>query len=58
MELICLFRKSYGNDNENLELENRIGKAAVVVVSLAKDLFGLGYMLYVHNWYSSEALFD
>ena len=25
---------------------------------LAKDLFGLGYKLYVYDWYTSEALFN
>ena len=33
--------KNPGNDNENLEWKNRIGKTKVIVVSLAKDLFGL-----------------
>ena len=40
-------RKNPGNDNESLELENRIGKTGIIVVLLAKDLFGLGYKLYV-----------
>ena len=47
-----------GNDNENLELKNRTGKTGVIVVSLAKDLFGLGFKLYVDNWHTSEALFN
>ena len=48
--------KNPGNDNENLELKNRTGKTGVILVSLAKDLFGLGFQLYVDNWYTSEAL--
>ena len=48
--------KNPGNDNENLELKNRIGKTGVILVSLAKDFFGLGFQLYVDNWYTSEAL--
>ena len=51
-------RKNPGNDNENLELKNRIRKTGVIMVSLAKGLFGLGYKLYVDNWYTSEALFN
>ena len=50
--------KNPGNDNENLELENRIGKTGVIVVPLAKDLLSLAYKLYVGNWYTSEALFN
>ena len=38
-------------------MKNRIGKTGVIVVSLAKDLFRLGYTLYVDSWYTSEALF-
>ena len=48
--------KNPGNDNENLELKNRTGKTGVILVSLAKDLFGLDFQLYVDNWYTSEAL--
>ena len=50
--------KDPGNDNENLELKNRIGKTGVIVVLLSKDLFGLGYKLCIDNWYTSEALFN
>ena len=55
-ELLLLSRKKSGNDNENLELKNRIGKTGVILVPLAKDLFGLGFQLYVDDWYTSEAL--
>ena len=50
--------KNPGNDNEDLELKNRIGKTSVIVVSLVKDLFGLDYTLHVDEWYTSEALFN
>ena len=50
--------KNPGNDNENLELKNRIGKTGVIAVSLAKDLFGLDYKLYVDSWYTSEVLLN
>ena len=41
--------KNPGNDNENLELKNRIGKTGVIAVSLAMDLFRLDYKLYVDS---------
>ena len=50
--------KNTGNDNENRELKNRIGKKGVIVMMLAKYLFGLGHILYVDNWYTTEALFN
>ena len=40
------------------ELERGIGKSDVVVTSLLSDLLGLGYTLFVDNWYASLALFD
>ena len=40
------------------ELERGIGKSDVVVTSLLSDLLGLGYTLFVDNWYTSLALFD
>ena len=40
------------------ELERGIGKSDVVVTSLLSDLLGLGYTLFVDNWYMSLALFD
>ena len=40
------------------ELKRGIGKSDVVVTSLLSDLLGLGYKLFVDNWYTSLALFD
>lgn len=39
------------------QLEKDLGKSGAVVPKLISNLFGLGYHLYVDNWYTSEALF-
>ena len=55
-----LFRLCWWNTmNENQhQLERKIGKSDAVVTSLVNDLLGLSYKLLVANWYTSEALFD
>ena len=55
---LVYLRKNTGYDNENLELKNRIRKMGGILVLLAKDLSGLGYKLYIDNWYTSEVLFN
>ena len=45
------------NENQH-QLERKIGKSDAVVTSLVNDLLGLSYKLFVANWYTSEALFN
>ena len=44
------------NENQN-QLERRIGKSGLVTF-LLRNLLGLGYKLFIDNWYTSEAIFD
>ena len=48
------------NANETFEEQafvKELGKSGAVVPKLMNDLYGNGYHLYVHNWYTSERLF-
>ena len=45
------------NENQH-QLERRLGKSGVAVNSLLSDLLGLNYKLLVDNWYMNETLFD
>ena len=42
----------------NPALERRLGKSGAVVPRLLEGLMGLGYNLYVDNWYTSQELFS
>ena len=42
----------------NPALERRLGKSGVVVPRLMEGLMGLGYNLYVDNWYTTQELFS
>ena len=44
-------------NQEEKELERRIGKSGAVVLSLIK-LLGCSYNFYVDNWYTSQSLFE
>ena len=55
MELVYLFGKNENSTDEESLLEKQLG---AVVPKLMSDLFGLGYKLFVNNWYTSEKLFN
>ena len=57
LEFFCLSWWNTINENQH-QLERKIGKPDVVVTSLVNDLLGLSYKLFVGNWYTSETLFD
>ena len=38
-------------------LEQQLGKSGTVITKLKIDLSGVGYKLYINNWYTSEKLF-